>query len=159
MRPARFKELPYGGAPVLTGFSDEAGRQAFCAQVVDTVSADEPDTIISPYFYAGENEQSWLFESIACGNTTEAILAEREAAPSMWLGIAVHSTWLSNDVQRDTLLTALTSRPWSGVHLLLCTTQAAFGPLGDVAVLRRTSRSHLGASGSRDSSDRWTPSQ
>ena len=136
VRPARFRELPYGGGPVLTGFSDEAARRDFCGQVLDSVTADQPDTIISPHFYAGENEQSWLTESVACGAVTEALMNQRASTASMWLGVAVHATWLSNETQRDILLTALTARQWTGVHLLLCTTQAPFGPLGDVDTLR-----------------------
>ncbi len=52
VRPAGFRKLPYGSAPVLTGFSDETSRREFCTNVLDSVTADEPDAIVSPYFYA-----------------------------------------------------------------------------------------------------------
>lgn len=136
VRPAGFRKLPYGSAPVLTGFSDETSRREFCTNVLDSVTADEPDAIVSPYFYAAENEQSWLTESVACAGLTEALLTQRGQVTSMWLGVAVHSSWLANERQRDLLLTALTARQWRGVHLLLSTTQAPFGPLGDVDTLR-----------------------
>lgn len=37
VRPSRFKELRYGSGPVLTGFSDEAGRLEFCGHVLASI--------------------------------------------------------------------------------------------------------------------------
>ena len=136
VRPARFRELSYENGPVMTGFSDDDARARFCGRGLDNTASANPDVVISPYFYAGEGEQSWLTESIACAITTEHLLAHRGSHQGVWAGFAVHSAWLSNEPARDALLTALTARQWTAVHLLVATTQPTFGPLGDVDVLR-----------------------
>jgi len=135
-RPARFSALPYGGGPVLTGFGDNDARNAWCRQVIETTVADAPDAVISPYFYAGESELNWLQETLACAEVTEGILGLDHPSVQPWLGVALHSSWLSNAASRDTLLTALTARRWGTLYLQLATSQPPLGPLADVGVLR-----------------------
>jgi hypothetical protein len=137
-RPAYFQRLAYGSGPLLTGFSDEASRTAWCQQVLDAQMAESPDVVISPYFFAGENEAGWVGESLACAAKFEELMNERpeNARAEIWTGIAIHSTWLANDQNRDTLLTALTGQPMKTLYLLVATTQPPLGPLADLTVLR-----------------------
>lgn len=137
-RPKVVQGLPYGGAPALMGFSDDAARTAWCQVVLDHLMQEIPDVVVAPYFFAGEGEAAWIIESLACAQKFEELMllrAEDERA-EVWTGVAVHESWLSNDTARDTLLTALTGQDMTTLYLLVATNQPPLGPLGDVTVLR-----------------------
>lgn len=135
-RPAGYKKLAYGQAPTLTGFADDAARTGWCRTVWDAECADGPDIAIAPYFYAGEGELSWVRESLACARVFSDFAAAAEDPPIVWTGILIHANWLANDASRDQLLTELTGQPMKVLHVLVHTTQPAFGPLSDADVLR-----------------------
>lgn len=137
-RPAQVTKLPYGVGPRLTGFSDDAARTAFCRSVLDLQMESEPDVVIAPYFYAGEGEAAWIEESLACGAKYEELMQERPEGDraEVWTGVAIHSSWLSDDAARDVLLSAVTGQPMASLYILVSTAQPSFAPLGDLAVLR-----------------------
>jgi serine/threonine protein kinase len=136
-RPVAFKGLPYGNDPVLTGFSSEAARVAWCRSVLDAQMIGAPEIAISPYFYAGEGERNWLEESLACARVYADLMPELGvAAAEVWTGVSVHSSWLANDTQRDVLLNLLTGQPMMKLYLLVATTQQTAAPLAEVDVLR-----------------------
>jgi len=139
VQPDAFKALPYGDQPVLTGFSDEPARRAWCKSVLDEQMTFAPETVISPYFYAGEGEQSWISESLACARVYGELMDEEtdpDARASIWTTVAVHSAWLSNSAARETLLNALTGQSMQALYILVHTPQPSFGPLADLDVLR-----------------------
>lgn len=137
-RPAAFQRLPYGQGPRLTGFSDDTARRSYCVSVLNHALETPPNAVITPYFYAGEGEASWIQESLACALEAEQHLAALglHTDTELWTGVAVHSSWLSEEASRDTLLAALTGQPMSTLYLLVSSNQASFAPLADVAVLR-----------------------
>ncbi|WP_334684659.1 serine/threonine protein kinase [Mycetocola sp. CAN_C7] len=137
-RPSFFKRLPYGEGARLTGFSDDDARSAYCRAVLDQMMEHSPDVVIAPYFYAGEGEASWIYESLACATKFEELMSERPEGEraEVWTGIAVHATWLSEDSSRDTLLAAVTGQRMSSLYLLVATAQPSFAPLGDVPTIR-----------------------
>lgn len=137
-RPAQVKKLPYGADPRLTGFSDDAARAAFCRSVVELQMGASPDSVIAPYFYAGEGEAGWIEESLACAAKSEELMAQRPEndRAEVWAAVAIHASWLADDAARDVLLTALTGQPMDALYLLVSTAQPSFAPLGDLAVLR-----------------------
>lgn len=135
-RPAAYTKLPYGGGPALTGFSSAEDRGEWCRRVWDAQMADQPDVVITPYFYAGEGELNWVRESLACAQTyTEFARAEAQP-PQVWTSVLVHANWLANPQQRDSLLTLLTGQSMERLYLLVHTGQLSFGPLGDVDALK-----------------------
>lgn len=136
-RPAQFQKLPYGNAPRLTGFSDDAERTAFCRSVLELQMLSSPDVVIAPYFYAGESEAGWIDESLACAAKFEEIMEERDPADraEIWTGIAIHTSWLADDASRDVLLSSVTGQPITALYLLVATAQPSFAPLGDLEVL------------------------
>ena len=138
VRPAFFKALPYGNNPTFTGFSDDIARTDWCRVVLEHELETDPDVAIAPYFYAGEGEAGWIAESLACAAKFEELMQVRPRGAThadIWTAVAVHSTWLSNESARDTLLTALTGQPMKALYLLVATSQPSLGPLGDSAVL------------------------
>lgn len=137
-RPSFFKKLPYGDGARLTGFSDDDSRTEYCRSVLDQMMEHSPDVVIAPYFYAGEGEASWIYESLACANKTAELMNERPEGEraEVWTGIAVHSTWLSEEASRDTLLAAVTGQQMAALYLLAATTQPSFAPLGDLPTIR-----------------------
>lgn len=137
-RPSFFKKLPYGEGARLTGFSDDAARTEYCRSVLGQMMEHTPDVVIAPYFYAGEGEASWIYESLACAAKFEELMAERPEGEraEVWTGIAVHGTWLSDDVSRDILLAAVTGQPMSALYLLVATNQPSFAPLSDLPTIR-----------------------
>ncbi len=137
-RPKQVMRLPYGQGPRLTGFSDDTARGTYCAAVLHHVLESSPDAVITPYFYAGEGEASWIHESLACAAEAEHQLTSLDlgTGAELWTGIAVHSSWLSEETSRDVLLAAVTGQPMSTLYLLVSSPQASFAPLADVAVLR-----------------------
>lgn len=138
VRPSFFKRLSYGDGARLTGFSSDAERTSYCQGVLDQMMEYAPDVVISPYFYAGEGEASWITESLACAVKFQELMDLRpeESRAEVWTGVAVHGTWLSEESGRDVLLAALTGQPMRALYLLVVTAQPAFAPLGDVNVLR-----------------------
>ncbi|MEX8058480.1 serine/threonine-protein kinase [Microbacterium sp. 16-032] len=136
-RPAGFRRLPYGDAPVLTGFSDDDARTEWCQAVLDQSMEPRPDVVISPYFFAGEGSGSWVTETLACASKYEELMAARseENRAEIWTGVAVHSSWLANQQYRNTLLNQLTGQPMKALYLLIATNQPPLGPLADVEVL------------------------
>lgn len=137
-RPGGFTSLPYGGGPALTGFSDDTERTVWCNRVLAHSVSESPDVVITPYFYAGEGEGSWITESLACARKFEEITSQvaETDQPELWTGVALHSSWLANSHARDTLLTAITGQPMDALYLLVATPQPSFGPIGDLDILR-----------------------
>ncbi len=140
LRPAQYQRLTHGTEAVLTGFVDEEARRRWCQPVVDAALADDPDVVIAPYFYAASGELPWIHESLACGRAVTEYLAtnpgEGGKRSRTWTGVAVASSWLATDGDRDQLLTALTGQPMQALYLLVAAPQPSFGPLADVPTLR-----------------------
>jgi hypothetical protein len=135
-RPAAYQRLPYGRGPVLTGFPDDASRATWCQSVWDASTEAGPDVVISPYFYAGEGEQSWIRESLACARVFEDLAGGEGTSPAVWTGILLHQSWLADEASRDHLLTDLTGQEMDGLHVLTHTAQPSFAPLSDLSVIR-----------------------
>jgi serine/threonine-protein kinase len=136
VRPIGYTKLDYGNDPVLTGFGDPDARDAWCRTVWNATIDFGADTLISPYFYAGEGELNWVRESLACADLFRGYAPEANTPPAIWSGVLVHAAWLANDNARDQMLTALTGQPIETLHILVHTTQPSFAPLADTAVLR-----------------------
>ena len=142
VRPAAYQNLIRGGDPTLTGFADDAARRAWSRPVMEASLSERPDVVIAPYFYAGSGELTWIQESLACARVASELVSElsgptiESAPPQVWAAVAVESSWLLNDADRDRLLTALTGQTSDALYLLVHTTQPSFGPLADTATLR-----------------------
>lgn len=134
-RPAGYKRRGYGGDPILTGFSDEAARVAWCQKIWDAQWGAEPDVVLAPYFYAGEGELAWIRESLACARVFSDFAADAVGGPAVWTTVQIHANWLANEAARDQLLTGLTGQTMDTLHLLVHTGQPSFGPLPHASVL------------------------
>lgn len=136
-RPEYFRQLPYGGEPVLTGFSSDTDRSKYCDAVLDHQLGGEPTAVLAPYFYAGSGEKHWVQENLRCAQTTKELLDGRDGHPvRVWTTVAIAQSWLVQTEARDELMTLLTAQPMDVLHLLVHTTQAPFSPLSDIGVLR-----------------------
>ena len=133
--------VPFGKNPILTGFATPADREQLCMAALDLQIHAGADIVLAPYFYAGNGEQQWIEESLQCAAVVaDALLAraplrDGQMEPT-WATVAVSQNWLSQQAQRDTLLTMLTGSNAQRIQLLLHTTQPSFGPLADVGVLQ-----------------------
>lgn len=135
-QPAHFLKLPYSGAPALTGIAEEADRRNWCRPIWEHQGESGPDTRITPYFYAGEGEMSWIKESLACARTFGDFKTESRSSDELWTTVLMHWNWLADAASRDRLLTALTGQSMQKLYLLVHTAQDSFAPLADVGVLR-----------------------
>lgn len=140
-QPAQFRQLPYGGSGLLTGFPGHADRRFWCQQVLAQQLAEDPEVVIAPYFYAGPSELPWIHESLSCAAVTSDLLRELVAAgivqkvPALWTAVAVDASWLRSLRDRDSLLTALTGQAIDALYLLASTIQPSFGAISDSDVL------------------------
>lgn len=140
-RPAYYRDLTYGnGAALLRPFATAQARNAFCRQVALEQIQYAPSAVLAPYFYAGPGEADWLMESLRCAQVTSELLAD--LAPdrggevhALWTTVAVAASWVSDERNRDTLLTLMTGQDVETLHLLVSTTQPTFAPLRDTATL------------------------
>lgn len=137
VRPAGYQKLVHGQEPVLTGFSDDDQRAEWCREVLAAQMDYSANVVITPYFFAAHAELSWVQESLACASTTANLVAQMDEAnrPEVWTGLAVASSWLHSEAERDDLLSAITGQPMSHLYLLVATNQPTFGPLADTATL------------------------
>lgn len=135
-QPAEYKKLPYGDQQAITGFTTETARRAWCREVRTYQLSTNADALITPYFYAGEGELSWIRESLACARTYADLRTESEHEEQLWTTVLTHWNWIADNRSRDQLLTELTGQPMDVLHVLTHTNQASFSPLANVEVLR-----------------------
>jgi hypothetical protein len=129
-RPTGYQRLPYGGAPPISGFSDATARRAYLNAIVDYQLALDVDAVISPYFYSGAGEMTWLRESTGLAALTAELLEEKELELPVWTGCAIPAALLGPN-HRAALLNLLTGARPSTLYLLVHTGQGTQQPLAE----------------------------
>ena len=136
-RPAQYRDLPHGTDDRLTGFVDDEARRTWLQPIYDLHAQETPDVLIAPYFYAGEGELNWVFESLAMAATTRAVARDdSQSNPCIWTGLSLAASWMTSQADRDRMLAAVTAQPHDALYVLLNTAQSSFAPIGDIEVLR-----------------------